>query len=68
MSGAFTHYYSLLKFPIKKTFKHLRKTYMTECFIQTPDEKEFLKKSGHTNITTALNHYVDMGMVMGTKN
>ena len=64
MSQAFTHYYNQLNFQIKKTFKHLRKTYITDCYIQTPDVRDFLTKTGHANIDTPLNHYVDMRMVM----
>lgn len=64
MSEAFTHYYSLLQSPIKKTFKHLRKTYMTKSYIETDDVKDFLIKSGHANVSTSLSHYIDMRMVM----
>jgi integrase len=64
MSKAFTHFYNLLDLPVKKTFKHLRKTYMTNCYIQTDDTKEFLIKTGHANLETPLSHYVDMRMVM----
>lgn len=64
MSDAFTHFYRLLNLPIKKNFKHLRKTYVTNCFIQTADTKEFLIRTGHANMDTPLNHYVDMRIVM----
>lgn len=64
MSLGFTHFYSQLNLPIKKNFKHLRKTYITNCFIQSEDTKEFLIKTGHANMDTPLNHYVDMRMVM----
>jgi hypothetical protein len=49
---------------VKKNFKHLRKTYITHCYIQTSDNKEFMVKTGHTNMSTPLNHYIDMRTVM----
>ena len=64
MSQAFTHFYSILNLPVKKNFKHLRKTYMTKCYIESNDTKDFLIKSGHANMDTPLNHYVDMKIVM----
>jgi integrase len=64
MSSAFTHFFNSLDLPDKKTFKHLRKTYTTNCYIQTDDTKAFLIKSGHANLETPLNHYIDMRMVM----
>lgn len=64
VSYAFTHFYSLLNLPTKKNFKHLRKTYVTNCYVQTEDVREFLIKTGHAKLDTPLNHYIDMRVVM----
>lgn len=64
ISKAFSHYIALLKLPEEKTFKHLRKTYLTNTFIESANEQEFLAKGGHTNMDTPKKHYIDWKVVL----
>lgn len=63
-SLGFSHYFKQLNLPVMKNFKHLRKTYITNCYIQTPETRDFLIRTGHAKIDTPLKHYIDMKMVM----
>jgi hypothetical protein len=56
ISRAFSHYYSRLYPTKKKTFKHLRKGYLSNLYILFGDDT--YKESGHASNDVVVNHYV----------
>lgn len=61
ISTSFNFLLKKMEMPEKK-FKHLRKTYATNCYLADADN--FYKLMGHTNPNTTMKHYVNMDYAM----
>ena len=65
ISKSFFHFYKQLGLNDGLSFKHLRKTYVTQKYIENEDN--VTSKTGHAGVDVVLKHYVDMKMVMEAK-